>query len=151
MSQSNNWKTTTYALIGTVIILTLVVGAIVYTQQIQSSGTITAAKAVNCNLYADAAGTQPITAINWGSVSPDSAINQTIWAKNTGNTPTNYTMTVTNWNPTNSNTYIGLTADFKGVTNAAPGSIIPIVITLSISPTAPQGPFSNTIVIAATG
>ena len=151
-NQSNNYKTVSAVLLGTVLVLSIVVGILIYQQTVHATGTITPIKTIGCAVYVDGAGTQSLTLINWGSLPPDSAVNVTIWVKNTGNAPCNYTVTAQNYVPNNANTYLGLTADLKGVVNATVGSIIPIVLTDSISINAPVNTsYSYDIVITASG
>jgi hypothetical protein len=133
MSQSNNWKYATVALLGTVLVLSVVVGVLgvlYYQSTLHAHGQI---KTVACAAYADANGTQPITDIDWGILTPNSVLNVTIYLKNTGNAPVNWTMTTQNWNPTNASTYISTTADFKGAINTPPNAIIPCVLTETIA------------------
>jgi hypothetical protein len=130
--QSNNWRTVSAVLIGTVIVLALVVGIMYYNSTISASGIIYI-KAVSCAVYFDNAGTQSVTAINWGSLPPDSAVNQTIYLKNTGNTACNFTVSTSNFSPSNAGTWISLTYDLKGAINVPANSIVPCVLTESIS------------------
>jgi hypothetical protein len=130
--QSNNYKTATIALIGAVITITVIAGILYYNSTLQTSGTVYT-KTVNCALYADNTATQPITQINWGSMTPDSAVNVTIYIKNTGNTPCNFTITTNNWTPQNASNWISLTYDLKGAKNVAANTIIPCTLTNSIS------------------
>jgi hypothetical protein len=154
-SENNIWKVTTFALVGTVIVISIVAAAIIYEYNITSSGIITPVTTVNCQVYADGAGNNPVTAIKWGTITPSStnqiSVNQTLWVKNTGNVPVNYTMYTTNWNPSTIHNYIDIKADFHGVTNATVGSILPFTLTLTVNASTPQGPFSNNVVIAASG
>ncbi len=152
MSENKNWKTATAALVGTVLVLTVIIAALLYTQTISASGTVTAVKAVNCAVYADPAGTQVLTQINWGALEPGSALNVTVYVKNTGNTPVNYTVTTSNFSPSNAGSYISLEADLKGAKNLSPGAITPIVLTNVVASTAPVGTsYSYDIKITASG
>ncbi len=112
--------------------LALVVGVLYYNSTIHAAGAIYV-KTVNCAVYFDSAGTQPVTQINWGSLSPDSAVNQTVYLKNTGNTACNFTISTANFNPSNAGTWISLTYDLKGAINVPANSIVPCVLTESIS------------------
>jgi hypothetical protein len=150
-NQSNNWKIAAIILVGTVLVLSVSLGILAYQQTIHASGTITPVKTVGCAVYADGAGAQSLTSINWGTLPPDSAVNVTVWVKNTGNTPVNYTVTTANWNPIGAYNYISLTADLKGITNATVGSIIPIILTDSINASAPTVSYSYDITITASG
>ena len=131
--QSNNYKTATAILVGTVIMLTVVIGIVYMTRVIGAVGTV-AVKTVSCNAYFDQLGTQQVTQINWGTMPPDSAVNQTIYLKNTGNTACNFTISTSNWNPANAGSWIALTYDLNGVVNVPVNSIVACVLTESISP-----------------
>lgn len=126
------YQNATIILVGTVITLLIVAGILYYSVTINSSGSIFI-KTVNCAVYYDSQGKQPITAIDWGQQPPDSAINQTIYIKNTSNVAVNFTVTTTTWNPSNANQYITLDSDLKGQINIAPNSIVPCVLTERIS------------------
>lgn len=148
MSQTN-WKPATAAIVATTLVVVVVVAVIFFSANIQNTGSI---KNVNCEIFSDPAATQPITNINWGALAPDSAVNVTIYVKNTGNAPLNWTAATSNWNPAQAQTYITCTADFKGAANTPPNMIIPVTLTLKISP-ATTG-FTNyafTITVTASG
>jgi hypothetical protein len=130
---STNWKTVSYFLIGTVIMVTLVAAALYYQVNIQTHGNIDL-RTVGCAVYYDSTGTTPLTAIDWGTLPPNSVVNVTMYVKNTGNTPVNYTIATSNFSPPAVATYITVTADMKNIINAAPNTIIPIIITENISP-----------------
>ena len=119
-------------LVGTVIVLAFVVGVLYYSVSVRAVGSIYV-KSVNCVVYFDGAGTQPVTQINWGSLPPDSAVNQTVYLKNTGNAACNFTISTSAWDPSNAGTWIALTYDLKGQVNVPVNSIIPCVLTESIS------------------
>ena len=63
---------------------------------IPSSGLVVA---VNVGVYSDAACTQNLTSIDWGSVYPGGSVPKTIYVKNTGNAPITLSMTTASWNP----------------------------------------------------
>ena len=130
MSQNKNWKTATAILVGATIILAAVLVIVVFTQTIHATGKV---KTVGCQVFFDAAATQPVSNIDWGVLEPNSALNITIYVKNTGNVPVNWTTSTSNWNPPSASVYIIFVADWKGAVNTPPGAVVAVVFTESIS------------------
>jgi len=133
-------------------VLSIVVGVLYFSRTIPTTGTVSDVKSVGCQIYADPGALVNLTSIQWGDVPPNSALNLTIYAKNTGNVAVNYTITTAAWVPILAPTYIGLNYDLKGVVNAPPNSVTPIVLTLSVSPNAPVNTnFSFNVIATASG
>lgn len=130
MSQTKNWKTASALLVGTTIVLAVALAVVVFSMTLHATGKV---KAVGCAVFFDAAATQPCTAIDWGVLSPNTAVNVTVYVKNTGNVPVNWTATASNWTPTAAAAYIAFAADFKGAVNTPPDAVAPAVFTCSIS------------------
>ena len=122
----------TIALIGTVIVLALVIGLIVYSTTLTSTGTIIPVKTVNCAVFFDSAATKPVSAINWGALQAGATESVSIYLENTGNTPINYTISTAAWNPAAAAAYISLSTSTLPTNNAA-SSIIPLTLTETIS------------------
>jgi hypothetical protein len=152
MSQkSNNYKIATIALIGTVIILAIAIGIIEYTLTLHSTGTVDI-RTVNCSVWYNQQATQQATAINWGNLPPNSAVNVTIYIRNDGNTSVNYTISVSNWSPASAPNYISLTYDLHGAQNIAPNQVISCTLTDAIAPNITGiTTYSYDITITATG
>jgi hypothetical protein len=131
-NKSTNWRTVSYILLAGVIVVSLVAAAEYYSISVGTTGTIDL-RTVGCSAYLDAAGTQPITSINWGQLPPNSAVNVTLYIKNTGNVPCNFTISTANWNPSNAPNYIGLTSDLFGAKNIAINALTKCVLTDSIA------------------
>lgn len=112
-----------------VILTALTAGALTVTKQIPATGTIST---INIEAYLDAACSQPVTSIDWGTLSPGATVTRTIYLKNTGNTQMSLNMTTNNWNPTNANGPITIYWDKEGATLAA-GQTTATVITLRVS------------------
>lgn len=147
-----NWRNVSVALVGTILTLTVIIGILVYTSTIQTSGTISAVRTVNCTVYANAAATQPLTQINWGTLEPGDAVNVTVYVKNTGNIVVNYTVTAGAFTPSAASGYIAFSADLKGAKNLAPNTVIPIILTNAVSASAPPNTqYSYPIHVNATG
>jgi len=113
------------------VIAAVLVGALVYyNYKISSSGTI---KAIGIAVYADEAGTIPVSSINWGQIPPGGNSIATVYCKNTGNAPINMTMFADNWNPAVAANYMTLSWDYADqIIN--PGATLKVVFTLNVSP-----------------
>jgi len=113
------------------VIAAVLVGALVYyNYKISSSGRI---KAIGIAVYADEAGTIPVSSINWGTIPPGGQSIATVYCKNTGNAPINMTMFTDNWNPAGAADYITLSWDYADQT-INPSAILRVVFTLNVSP-----------------
>jgi hypothetical protein len=123
-------------------------GLLSISQSIQSSGTVTA---INLGVYSDSGCTQPLTSIDWGSISPGNSITATVYVKNTGNSQITLSMTKNGWNPTSANGPITVTWN-KESTTLGVGLYTAAVLTLSVS-SGISGitSFSVNIVITGTG
>jgi hypothetical protein len=88
----------------------------------------------NLRVYSDSACTQPLTTINWGSISPGGTTAQIMYIKNIETVAAvTLNMTTSNWNPKESNGPIIVTWDREG-TILSPGQSIEAIITLAVSP-----------------
>ena len=104
-------------------------GVLVSSQTIPNSGVITSA---NIGLYSDSSGTQSISSISWGTVTPGNIITRTLYVKNTGNIPLTLSMTKTNWIPTSANGPITLLWD-RDSTLLNVNQVVAATLTLSVS------------------
>src|SRR3989304_2306696 len=104
-------------------------GVLVSSQTVQNSGIVASA---NVGLYSDYSGTQSISSINWGTVSPSGSITKTVYVKNTGNAPITLSMTKTNWNPASADGPITLVWDREGTVLSA-NQVVAATFTLSVS------------------
>jgi hypothetical protein len=138
------------ALIATGILLTLLTsGALLSTQQVPSSGTISA---VNVGVYTDSACTNNCTTVTWGTTAPGNSATYTVYIKNTGNVPMSLTMTTSNWNPTTANGPISLTWNRQNY-NITAGASVSATLTLTVSSSISSSitDFSFNIIITGTG
>lgn len=126
-----NYQNATILLVGTVITLLIITGIVIATVTINASGRVFI-KTVGCNAYYDLNATSPVTAINWGELPPDSAINQTLYIKSSSNVPVNITVTTTGFQPQNAGNYIKLTADLKGKINVQPNEVVSCILTNAV-------------------
>ncbi len=159
-----------------VIILTIVafalasstLGAIVVSQNLPSSGSITVPSpsptptptptpsqspiaAPNVGVYSNSACTTNKTSITWGSIAAGGTASQTVYVKNTGTATMTLNLAVTNWAPASASNYITITWNRQGTQLAAGQSIsATLTITVSASITGITD-YSNTITISGTG
>ena len=107
--------------------------AISTSQTLTSSGTVNVS--ANLSVFSDAACTAPLSSFSWGSLSPGSTTNQTIYVKNTGSgVSLTLSMAASNWSPSGANSYITLTWNPTSNT-LSPGASTKAVITLTVSST----------------
>ncbi|MCW4003170.1 MAG: hypothetical protein NWE95_04565 [Candidatus Bathyarchaeota archaeon] len=119
---------------------------------INSSGLITTTSTPSSSLgvYSDSACTVPLTALDWGSLSPGGTVTKNVYLKNTQGTATlTLGMTTSNWNPTSANGPITVTWNKQGTT-LAPGQSTAATLTLTVSSSI-SGITSFNVQIAITG
>jgi hypothetical protein len=104
-------------------------GLLTTSQNVPVSGTISA---INLGCYTNSGCTTPLISVDFGTITPGSQNNQTIYVKNTGNTAENLTMTTNTWSPSNANTYLTLTWS-PTTTTLAPGASTSATLTLTAS------------------
>jgi hypothetical protein len=123
-----------FTILGLTLLLLLIVSSalLTSTQTVPATGTITA---INLGVYSDAGCTTPLTALNFGIVSPSTQVTQTIYLKNTGNSAENLTMNTNTWSPSNAGTYLTLTW-LPTTTPLAAGAITSATLTLTASASA---------------
>ncbi len=137
------------AIILVVMLLSLsTLGLLTITQTISSSGTITTA---NVGVFSDSQCTQPLSTINWGSVSPGASVSQTIYIKNTGDLPLTLAMSTSNWNPSTAGTSMTITWNREGTvlgTDQSTSAVLTLAVNSGISGVTT---FSVNILISGTG
>jgi hypothetical protein len=103
------------------------------------------------NAYSDEACTNPVTSIDWGTLSVGGTKNVTIYVRNEVSDPVTLEKTVT-WYTANASTYITLSWDYKSQTLTA-SSVIRLVLTLAVALNIPASirEFSFDLTITATG
>jgi hypothetical protein len=145
-------KISTGAIVAIVVVgLVLTVstaGLLSVSQSLSSSGNIST---VNVGVYSNSDCTQPLTSIDWGTISPGTTVTRTIYVKNTGNVQITLSMTTSGWSPASANGPITLTWDRQGATLSV-GASVAATLTLSVSSSISGiTTFSVTIVIAGAG
>jgi archaellum component FlaG (FlaF/FlaG flagellin family) len=104
-------------------------GALVATQTISSTGTITA---VGVGVYSNSGCTTVLSTINWGNINPGNVTTYTMYVKNTGDTSATLNMTTNSWSPSSAASYIKLTWNQEKTVLTA-GQVVTAVLTLSVS------------------
>jgi hypothetical protein len=137
------------ALILVVMLLSLsTLGLLTISQNISSSGTITT---LNVGVFSDSQCTQPLSTINWGSVSPGSTVSQTIYIKNTGDLSLTLSMSTSSWNPTAASDFMAITWNREDAVLDADDSVpAELVLTVDSDITGVTA-FSVNIIISGTG
>jgi hypothetical protein len=96
---------------------------------LSSSGTI---ETIGVSAYSDAAGSNHLTSIPWGTLAPGVSKNFTCYIRNDGNSPSTLSMYPSSWNPSNASNYLTLSWDYGGQ-SINPGSLVAVTFTLSVS------------------
>ena len=76
-----------------------------------SSGSI---KAINVEVYWDAACTQVVSDVDWGVAEPGENVSRTVYVKNTGNSQMALNMSYSGWSPVEAGSYLSLVWDREG-------------------------------------
>jgi hypothetical protein len=149
-----------FAIILTITALALAtstLGAIVVTQNIPSTGSITivggggGGGSPNIGIYSDSACTINMTSLTWGSVAAGGSTTQTAYVKNTGTATMTLSLNVTSWSPAGASNYITISWNQQG-TQLAAGQSATAILTLTVSGSITGiSTFSNTITISGTG
>jgi hypothetical protein len=99
------------------------------TQSFLGSGTV---KAINISVFQDAACTQPLTAINYGTLEPGGSATAIAYLKNSGNSPLALSMSVGNWNPSACSSYMRVNWNLTDTT-FQPGQVKATALTLQVA------------------
>lgn len=124
------------AVIAIIIVIVLfasetILGQLLSFHLIGSRGKVTV---IGVGVYWDANCSSPVYSLDWGSVTPGSIKNQTVFIRNEGNEPSTLFLNTTNWNPAKASDYITLTWDYNGYI-LYPDQTTKVMLTLSIAPT----------------
>jgi hypothetical protein len=129
------WKILALGSTTTIVAMSLVFTILIASGALVSANPSTSHFTVKSKLgvYSDIACTHRITSINWGTFSPGSSINKTIYIKNLGTTPLTLNMSKTNWNPKTADGPITLTWNRESKKLAA-NEVTSATFTLGASP-----------------
>lgn len=89
---------------------------------------------IGVGIYWNKDCTNTTHSLNWGFMDPNSRNNLTIFIRNEGNSAASLRLTTSNWNPINASSYMPLSWNYSGQI-IKPNEVIPIKLTLTVSPT----------------
>src|SRR5665647_1675547 len=137
--------------IAALTLTTSTLGAIVVSQNVYSSGSITTPTpppasapaptptptstpitTPNVGVYSNSACTTNKTSITWASVAAGGSATQTVYVKNTGTASMTLNLAVSNWTPSTASNYITITWNQQGTVLAA-GQSVAAILTLAVS------------------
>ena len=107
-------------------------GALVATQSVSNTGTITIAPSVQLGVYSDSGCTVALSSVSWGTLDPGATMTSTIYLKNQGNVAVTLSMTVDSWTPSSASSYLTLAWNRDGYALAA-GASVQAVLSLTVS------------------
>ena len=125
-------KTTVVGIAVAVVGMMMAVSVLAVLQSNKTFSNTGVISAVNVELYQDSSCTKALSTIDWGSLSPGSSSNRTIYVKNIGSIPISLSMTVNTWSPSNAANYVTLTWNREGTALNA-GSSTSALLVLSVS------------------
>jgi hypothetical protein len=111
---------------------TTVYAAVSSSKTVSSSGKVVT---INLAVYSDSACTQPVSAINWGSLQPGGNTTYNVWIKNTGTAQVTLSMTTSGWSPSSASQSLTLTWNRNNAALTA-NQVVNATLTLIVSPTA---------------
>jgi len=126
-----SWTEREKALAAVVAIVIIIAAAVVLSITYRF-GNIGSVKAVGIGVYWDRAGTQNVTQIDWGTVSPGSTYGVSVFIKNIKNTNITMSMMTGNWVPASASKYLALTWNYTGQV-IRPGEIFPYQFRLAVA------------------
>jgi len=107
-------------------------GALVATQTVSNTGSITVSPSVELGVYQDSGCTVALSSVSWGTLNPGATSTATIYLQNQGNVPVTLSMSVGSWTPSSASNYLTLTWNRDGYTLAA-GASVQAVLSLTVS------------------
>jgi hypothetical protein len=126
-------KTSTLAFLAVgasmVIAIALVSAALTTTRTIQNTGII---MTVGVAAYWDSGLTNQTSAIDWGTLTPNSTANKTLYVQNNGTIPVTLSLSSGNWSPTSASGYLTLGWNCTGYV-LGKGSVVAATLTLTVS------------------
>jgi hypothetical protein len=115
--------------VAAIVTIAGVLAALQANKVFSNTGAITT---VNVGVFSDIGCTQPLSTLNWGTVSAGSVATETIYVENTGNAAVTLNMTVTGWNPASAASYMSLTWN-QEATRLLAGANVTTILTLTVS------------------
>ena len=84
-------------------------------------------------VYSNSQGSTVLSSVEWGALEPGASQDIVCYIKNEGSDPTIISMQTSDWSPSTASTYLTLSWDYSGQA-INPDAIVPITLTLSVSP-----------------
>lgn len=122
-------KTPLIILVAFSLLIIGVVAVGIVKMRIPGSGTV---KTINVAAFWDESCTDPVSAVNWGSMFPGESTTILIYLKNTGSVPMILTLTTENWIPAVAESHLQVVWDQEN-TILQPGQVQAASFTLSVS------------------
>lgn len=116
-------------IVGLVIFAAVTAAVVYYTLRIHGSGTI---KLIGLEAYGNPEGTQVISSVNWGELTPGGVSQVVLYLKSTSTAPATLTLSTEAWDPPTAGAYITLEWDYDG-SALQPGEIRGVLFTLRVS------------------
>ncbi len=141
------------ALTTVAVVLTVVTAAVLTSQSLPSTGTITPTPSgngqngggsnggggggittnnANLAVFSDQNATLALSNVDWGALTPGSMATKTIYVKNTGNVAEKLSLTATAWTPESASSVLTLSWDREGTTLAS-GTTVAATLTLTVA------------------
>jgi hypothetical protein len=121
-------KSTLIIFLCLIVILSVGYALTVPSQTISSSGIIVS---TNISLWKDANCTQNLTAILWGTLTPNQTTSCACYIRNEGATNAKLNMTSSSWNPSNTSSYMSFSWNREAYV-LLPSSSVQAIFTLNI-------------------
>jgi len=118
-------------LVAFVLLNGTVMGTLLGQVTLPNLGTV---KAMGVGVYWDSGCSNSVTSVNWGTVSPGSTNDVTVYIKNEGNAAETLSSTAENWNPSGASAYMSLSWDYAGQVVDV-GDVVQVTLSLSVSDT----------------
>jgi hypothetical protein len=133
----------------TVIAVAVIVVALNAHYMIKTTGRI---QSIGVQVYGDESLTTLIDAIDWGTITPGSYGEVTLWVRNNGTTPGTLTFATTDFQPPTMQPYITLSWDYNNQT-LQPDVAIPVDLRCNLASNPPAGvkTFSFNLIISNSG
>jgi hypothetical protein len=113
------------------ILVGLAVSQTTVKQNLSSGGTISV---IGVEVYSNAACTNKVTSIAWGTLVPGTSASKTIYVKNPGTTAETLSMTYGNWTPTTAASFFSLSWNCTNHSIAS-GGVVGAKLTLTVQST----------------
>jgi len=87
---------------------------------------------VKIDIYSDYECTQPLSAVDWGSIRVGGSVQKTVYIKNSGDQTVSLSLSTENWTPAAAADYMTLSWDYDG-SGLGSGAVVGVTMTLTIA------------------